>query len=159
MPSTLASPVSPRSEATEIRRYPLRPEGFVEPLFQTRSSKVEIMEHFLRSDWLWRASDVAADKDCPEGRSERPLRASVRLQNRPRGVEVHRISRGPHRKRFSWERARIVEVIERSREVARWWDESTCVDRYVFKVLLSGGSVVDLVLEGSGEWFVHRSRG
>jgi hypothetical protein len=35
--------------------------------------------------------------------------------------------------------------------VTRWWKESAFVDRYVFKVLLSNGAVVDLVLEGSGE--------
>jgi hypothetical protein len=38
--------------------------------------------------------------------------------------------------------------------VARWWNESAYVDRYVFKVMLSTGAVVDLALEKSGEWFL-----
>jgi hypothetical protein len=160
MRSTLTPLASPISEASKIHRYPLRPEGFEEPLFQTRASKVEIMEHFLQSDWLCRASELAAGEDRFGGCSERPPGAPVRLRNRlGRIEELHRIGRGPCRRRFSWKRARIVEVIERSREVYRWWEESAFVDRYVFKVLLSNGAVVDLVLEGSGEWFLLGGRG
>lgn len=151
-----ASPASPRSEAPEIHRYPLRPEGFEEPLFQTKASRVEIMEHFLASDWLCKASDMHS---AGEGAPERLPGAPVRVVKRLGGVEVHRVGRGPCRRRFSWKRARIVEVIERSREVSCWWDESACVDRYVFKVLLSTGAVVDLALEESGEWFLLGDRG
>jgi hypothetical protein len=87
MRSTLASLVSPVSKALEIHRYPLRPEGFEEPLFQTRASKVEIMEHFLQSDWLCRASELAAGEDRFGGCSGRPPRAPVRVTNLPGGVE------------------------------------------------------------------------
>ena len=50
---------------------------------------------------------------------------------------------------------RVVRVLERWREVGPWWDEEVRVDRLVFRVLLSGGAVVDLALErASGEWLL-----
>ena len=49
----------------------------------------------------------------------------------------------------------VVRVLERWREVGPWWDAERRVDRLVFRVLLAGGAVVDLALEGTtGEWLV-----
>lgn len=47
-------------EATvgEIHAYPLRPEGYAEPLFRTARSRRQILEHLARSSWLWRASEA-----------------------------------------------------------------------------------------------------
>lgn len=41
----------------------------------------------------------------------------------------------------------MVEVLDRWREVGRWWEEEGRVDRSVVRVLLCGGAVVDLALE------------
>lgn len=47
-------------EATvsEIHAYPLRPEGFAEPLFHSHKSRQQILDHLARSDWLFRASQA-----------------------------------------------------------------------------------------------------
>lgn len=60
METLAASPASPGAQVTEIHHYPLRPEGFEEPFFQSKASRMEIMEHFLESDWLFRASELPA---------------------------------------------------------------------------------------------------
>lgn len=49
-----------RATVSEIHAYPLRPEGYAEPLFHSLESRKEILEHFTRSSWLWRASEQAA---------------------------------------------------------------------------------------------------
>lgn len=48
-------------EATvdEIHAYPLRPEGFEEPLFHIADSRKRILEHFAESGWLFRASEAS----------------------------------------------------------------------------------------------------
>ncbi len=49
----------------------------------------------------------------------------------------------------------VVRVLEHWREVGLWWEPERRVDRLVFRVLLSGGVVVDLALErASGEWLL-----
>jgi hypothetical protein len=49
----------------------------------------------------------------------------------------------------------VVRVLEHWREVGLWWEPERRVDRLVFRVLLSGGAVVDLALErASGEWLL-----
>lgn len=47
-------------EATvsEIHAYPLRPEGYAEPLFHDQSSRKEILDHLAGSEWLDRASEA-----------------------------------------------------------------------------------------------------
>ena len=51
-------------------------------------------------------------------------------------------------------RRRVLEILERWREVKEWWDGDRCKDRFVFRVLLSGGVVVDLAREKSGGWLL-----
>lgn len=46
------------ASAGEIHAYPLRPEGFAEPLFHTADSRKRILEHFAESSWLFRASEA-----------------------------------------------------------------------------------------------------
>jgi hypothetical protein len=49
------------ASVSEIHRHPLRPLGFVEPLFLGRADKKEIAEHLAASSgWLRRAGEVRA---------------------------------------------------------------------------------------------------
>jgi hypothetical protein len=43
---------------SDIHGYPLKPEGFEEPLFATAASKRSVMEHLLGSPWLRQASEL-----------------------------------------------------------------------------------------------------
>lgn len=45
----------------EIHRYPLRPDGFGEPLFPTHESRRAVAEHLVRAPWLSRASEIWAE--------------------------------------------------------------------------------------------------
>src|SRR4051812_25434130 len=45
-------------DVSEIHAYPLRLEGFEEPVFPTAKSNREIMEHLLEASWLSRASEL-----------------------------------------------------------------------------------------------------
>lgn len=56
--------------------------------------------------------------------------------------------------RCSWRRERVVEVLDRWRCVHSWWDRQEQVDRLLFRVLLSGGAVVDLALERPDRWLL-----
>ena len=47
----------------------------------------------------------------------------------------------------------VVEVLGRWREVCAWWDEARATDRFMVRVLLSDGAILDLAREGSG-WFL-----
>ncbi len=74
----------------------------------------------------------------------------VEVENRCGCVRVLWASRKQRcRKKKRW----VVEVLDRWREVAAWWDKDAGVDRAVVRVLLSDGAVVDLAREGSG-WFL-----
>ena len=134
------------ASVSEIHRYPLRPDGFEEPLFPTRESRLEVLDHLLRASWLSRASEL-------EGRGGQAAyagREPVEVKGRSGRV---RISWSSGRRRCRKER-RIVEILGRWREVGAWWDEERATDRSLFRVLLSDGSVVDLAREGGGEWFL-----
>ena len=127
------------SGVAQIHSYPLRPEGYEEPLFPTRASRRAVAEHLLEAPWLWRASEMeGAGGQAPHARRE-----AVRVERRADRVRVVRSSGG------AW----VAEVMERWREVGGWWDEGRAVDRVVVRALLSDGAVVDLAREGGG-WFV-----
>jgi hypothetical protein len=138
--------VLPGTSVSEIHRYPLRPEGFVEPLFPTRESKLAVAEHLLGAPWLSRASELGARAGEP-----------VEVRRGRRGIEVSWAPRaGCGRRRRggrSWRR--VVEVLDRWREVRGWWSEGG-VDRRVYRVLLAGGVVADLTREcgPSGGWLL-----
>lgn len=83
---------------SEIHRYPLRPDGYAEPLFHSLESRKEILEHFARSGWLWRASEQSA-----------PALGQTRGPSGARAESV-------------------VRVISRWREVDRWWEPGGGVD-------------------------------
>ena len=124
-----------KTSVSEIHSYPLRPEGFEEPLFPTQESMRTVAEHLLRAPWLARASEIG-------GRAEEP--AEVRRARD--GVEVAWTSGCGRRRRR--ERRHVVEVLDRWREVRHWWGADG-TDRFVFRVLLTGGVVVDLAWERS----------
>jgi hypothetical protein len=132
------------ASVSEIHRYPLRPEGFEEPLFSTRESRRAVGDHLLRASWLSRASEM-------EDRGGQA--AHARLE--PIELEGHRgrmwIVWASGRRRCR-KRRHVIEVLCRWREVRAWWDEARATDRSLVRVLLSDGAVVDLAQERSGEW-------
>jgi hypothetical protein len=131
------------ASVSEIHRYPLRPEGFEEPLFPTRESRRRVLDHLLLAPWLSLASEM--EGGC--GQAAHARREPVELENRQGQVRVVQTSRCRKRRH-------IVEILGRWREVRAWWDETRAKDRSLVRVLLSDGSVVDLARENDGEWFL-----
>ena len=131
-----------KTSVSEIHCYPLRPEGFEEPLFPTRESRRTVGDHLLRAPWLSRASEI-------EGKGGQAAHA------RCEPVEVEGSSGGVRVSLTSCRKKRlVVEVLGRWREVRAWWDEERAKDRRLIRVLLSDGAVVDLARENGGEWFL-----
>jgi hypothetical protein len=135
-----------KASVSEIHSYPLRPGGFEEPLFPTRESRLEVLDHLLRASWLSRASEL----EGRGGQAAHAGREPVEVKGRSGRV---RISWSSGRRRCRKER-RIVEILGRWREVGAWWDEERATDRTLFRVLLSDGSVVDLARENGKEWYL-----
>ncbi len=135
------------TSVSEIHRYPLRPEGFEEPLFPTRESRLEVADHLLRAPWLSRASEIEGGN--ASGQAAHVRREPVEVEGRHGRM---RIAWSSGRRRCRKERG-VVEVLCRWREVAAWWDEERATDRVVVRALLSDGAVVDLARERSG-WFL-----
>ena len=131
---------------SEIHRYPLRPEGFEEPLFPTRESRLAVLDHLLRTSWLSRASEM----EERGGQAAHARWEPVELENRHGRVRIAWTS-GRRRCR---KRRHVVEVLARWREVRTWWDETRAKNRSLARLLLSDGSVVDLARENGGEWFL-----
>lgn len=136
------------ADASEIHAYPLRPEGFEEPLFPTAGSKRAIMEHLLTAPWICRASEL---EEC-SGEATNVFEEPIELDN-SRGYTAFVWSTAPN-KRCSRKRWRVVEVLDHWREIRGWWDEERTKDRMIFRVLLSRGMVVDLAQERSEGWFL-----
>ena len=135
----------PSASISEIHGFPPRPDGFIEPLFPTPSSKRAVAEHLLEAPWLMRASELKERAGEAAHVPDEP----VRLVARGGRAEVVRLCAG---RRCSWRRSRVLEVLDRWREVREWWEEDRHTDRFVFRVLLSGGAVVDLARERFGGW-------
>ena len=135
----------PTASVSEIHRFPPRPDGFLEPLFPTPSSKRAVAEHLLEAPWLKRASELKERAGEAAHVPDEPVRLEVRRGR----VEVVRLCAG---RRRPWRRSKVLEVLDRWREVGEWWDEERHTDRFVFRVLLSGGAVVDLARERFGGW-------
>lgn len=131
---------------SDIHRYLPRPEGFEEPLFPTDESRRQVAEHLLRAPWLARASELREGSGIAAHAREEPVELSTGA-----GV-VHVVRRRAGR--CSWRRRRVVEILDRWRCVRSWWDQQEQVDRLLFRVLLSGGVVVDLALERPGGWLI-----
>jgi integrase len=134
------------ASVSEIHRYPLRPEGFEEPLFSTRESRLAVLDHLLRTSWLSRASEM----EERGGQAAHARWEPVELENRHGRV---RITWASGRRRCR-KRRHVVEVLGRWREVRAWWDETRAKNRSLARLLLSDGSVIDLARENGGEWFL-----
>ena len=132
------------ASVSEIHRYPLRPDGFEEPLFPTRESRLAVGDHLLRASWLSRASEV----EDRGGQAAHARLEPVELETR-RGRTRVVLTSGRRRCR---KRRRVIEILCRWREVGEWWDEARATDRNLVRVLLSDGAVVDLAQERGGEW-------
>ena len=74
---------------SEIHRYPLRPSGFVEPLFATEESRREIAEHLLGAPWLSRASEMPEKSGSAVHSAEEPVRL-LRYKQDGRQAEIVR---------------------------------------------------------------------
>jgi hypothetical protein len=133
------------ASVSEIHGYPLRPEGFEEPLFPTPESRRAVAEHLLRASWLSRASEM----EGKGGQAVHVRREPVNIEDRWGRVRVSWVSGKRRCRKKRW----VVKVLDRWREVRAWWDEDAGVDRTVVRVLLSDGAVVDLARESSG-WFL-----
>ena len=134
------------TSVSEIHAYPSRPEGFEEPLFATRRSRLAVVDHLLEAPWLLRASEL---EGVGGGRTAHARREPVAVERRCGRWWVERT---PVRRRAR--RAWVVELLDRWREVGHWWDEAVRVDRRVLRVLLSDEAVVDLAWERSVGWLL-----
>ena len=135
----------PSASISEIHGFTPRPEGFLEPLFPTPFSRRTVAEHLLEAPWLMRASELKERAGEAAHAPDEPVRLVVRGGR----AEVVRLCAG---RRCSWRRSKVLEVLDRWREVREWWEEDRYTDRFVFRVLLSGGAVVDLARERFGGW-------
>ena len=131
---------------SEIHRYPLRPEGFEEPLFPTAEARMVVAQHLLCAPWLCRASE--AKRSGRGGQAVRALEEPIEVEGRAGEVILVRSLRGRRGCRTT---RRMVETLARWREVGGWWSEEEARDRVVVRVLLSDGAVVDLARE-DGAW-------
>ena len=146
---------------SEIHAHPLRPARFEEPLFPTLESRRAVAEYLRESSpWLFRASElVAGGEGGGGGETARRLREPVRILRQADG-EAYLVRCGFAGRGRRTTKRRVARVLERWREVGRWWDEGGGVDRFVFRVLLAGhgprpGAVMDLAFEKpSGEWLL-----
>lgn len=138
----------PTTTVSEIHRYPSRPPGFEEPLFPTAESRRAVAEHLARAPWLCRGSELRRGSGQAVRCREEPAHVLRRADGR-----AYLVRRCPNGRRTR--KRLVVRVLERWREIGPWWDAERRVDRLVFRVLLAGGAVVDLALEGTtGEWLV-----
>lgn len=156
------------ASVSEIHQYPLRPDGYYEPLFSTAESRSEIAEHLLRAPWLSRASEIKGkDGRAVSGAVNGAIGNSAHVAEEP--VLLRRYAGGRveivrpdalRTRRCSWRRRRVVEVLMRWREVSSWWCDDEYVDRLMFRVVVDGDGIVDLALDcsearseaRSGEW-------
>ena len=141
-----------QATVSEIHDYPVRPEGYEEPLFGGPERDREIMEHFLKASWLERASEHATGPSAVASGSGRAL-AEPRevLVYREHGLPVMEVvepRRKPRRKvrRCSVRSGAIRRTIDSWREVCGWWEDGGR-DLDVFRVELSSGAIVDLARE------------
>ena len=95
------------AKVSEIHAYPARPEGYEEPLFHTRHSRKEVLEHLAKSGWLCRASELEA-----------------RVVGACSGVGIRRAAGGHPAGRVG----RMGRVLSSWREVDRWWEADGGVD-------------------------------
>ena len=155
------------STVIEIHEYPLRPDGYEEPLFSDADKNREVMEHFLQAPWLDRASEYAVQTTgyfSGSGRSGRALAEPLEVGLfKERGRTVMRLGPcGGHGqkagslvrrrvRRCSVRSGAIRRVVESWREVCGWWEEGGGLDFVVYRVELSYGAVVDLAHDRSGD--------
>jgi hypothetical protein len=133
---------------SDIHGHPLKPEGFEEPLFATAASKRSVMDHLLGSPWLRQASGLRRGT----GEAAHATREPIELRRFNGQLEIVR----PHalRRRCFWKRQWVLKVLDSWREVKGWWDGDSTTDRTLFRVLHSGGAVIDIAKERSRGWFL-----
>ena len=140
----------PEASVADIHAYPSRPRDFQEPLFPTAESKRAVVEHLLEAPWLTRASELEGHG----GEAAHALHEPIELRRFQGRTELVRPREARGERRCSWGKRRVIEILDRWREVGEWWNEERATDRLVFRVLLSGGTVVNLARERSGGWYL-----
>ena len=100
------------AEVSEIHAYPPRPVGYEEPLFHTRCSRKEILDHFAESGWLCRASELG------------PRTVESRTVGTRGDIDGRRVAGGHPAGRVG----RMGRVLSSWREVDRWWEANGGVD-------------------------------
>ncbi len=116
-------------EATvsEIHAYPLRPEGYAEPLFHDRKSRKGILDHLAKSGWLWRACEM------PQPKRSEPVEPV-----------------DPELGRAKLAYANSERVLASWREVDRWWEVDGGID-LVWRLVESGRGTQEIRAEpGAG---------
>jgi hypothetical protein len=123
---------------SEIHAYPLRPEGYAEPLFHDSKSRKEILEHFARSGWLSRASEAPEAPVIPKVTEV----TEVCSAPGPARVSLAASSRG----RSEMEES---QVLASWREVDRWWEPDCGVD-VIWRLVESGRGKQEMRAEPVG---------
>lgn len=141
------------SSVAEIHEYPASPEGYVEPLFRTRESDREIMDHYLDAPWLGRASEYAVAA-LGSGSGHVPAeRREIRLERSGAGLRM--VDSLRRTRRCAVSSGAVIRVLDRWREVRGWWDASGGTDLVVYRVELACGAVVDLARDRrAGRWLL-----
>ena len=159
---------SMKATVSEIHAYPLRPEGFAEPLFWGPENKREVMEHFLEASWVQRASEAAGTargnaRGNASGNAVHAVEEMVELGRRGDGSLVlergcgrrHGCGRGRRsrnaRRKSAVRRRAVRRVLGRWREVWGWWEPSGGRDLVLYRLLLSDGVVVDVARDLAGD--------
>ncbi|CAN5789400.1 hypothetical protein BH20ACT11_BH20ACT11_13870 [soil metagenome] len=123
---------------SEIHAYPLRPEGYAEPLFHDSKSRKEILEHFARSGWLSRASEA------PEIPKVTEVTEVTEVCSAPGSARASLVASS--RGRAEMEESRILASW---REVDRWWEPDGGVD-VIWRLVESGRGKQEMRAEPVG---------
>jgi hypothetical protein len=103
----------PGIAVSEIHAYPSKPEGFQEPLFSTATSKRAVVEHLLKAPWLSRASEL----QWGTGETAHTFEEPIEVRRSCGRVEIVRSHRDGG---CSRRRERVVDVLDRWREIREW---------------------------------------
>lgn len=126
-----------------IRQYELHPEGQVMDLFAESQGRLPVVLELLRSPWIRRASELAADDASAARRFEKPVAVVWDGAHRAPGAFVL------HERRYPVDALLQAWSVER-----RWWRPVERTSRRCFRVLARGG-IYDLAYDRlSDRWLL-----
>ena len=117
-------------------------------MFWGLGDKREVMEHYLATTWVQRASEMATrPTGRGSGEAAHARNEQVRIGRREDDTLV--LERECGRRRT---RKRVQKVLGSWREVRGWWESGGC-DLTLYRLLLSDGAVVDVAwVRGEKVW-------